>query len=674
MIPRGLGLYVYLNSLKRDASDYASSMKTASTFNLENIRKDHNNFSPLINAISILKKIAITEQNKEHQAILSYLTKLDKHLNNKENPLPETVENILKRQRDHLQKFSESGYQPDEFHFVEAINLIKQNINTYERRLSEITKKSSITIPEERFEYRIQQDVENFIRNQSEQNKFSTSKDVKRDRLLKKELMKIIQSNSFLSSAPAALQNELLAILFIDFNNWLETNSKGSYKTIPIGQFGRFLKQLVTEYMSKSKSALEQTHVQRLIEQNNDELKLLTTDLNKMWHGTYLSSQEAKELDTLLKETEQHNIQVKKKSDKWTSITTSNNITYSLKQARDLLTTYNERIDSQDSSNFAFTLHTATSHGNFYEFLLTVLTSAINVRANVGADLIAPIGTFTFNIAEQEQQKFLTNLSSEIGDTLSTSFEEQDKLSIKNLDNLITNQRTASSHIQEKLNKTRQALDACSDLNEDFFIAHESLKLYGTAEKSNTEFHGRSMKALSVLTKLYASPSIGDALIGREKLIIYLLNLSPSTLAGNLNQQPLETYFSLFAGLLMFDDLEEMVQSYVSQIEDNIASTTINTIHVYNINGIYFPVSVILNNLVEQCEECMQDSSLLDLNNNKTATAHLIYPKRINKPKTSELEDWEALADKVINKTSIQIRFFKGFNDYITKLFTNFNQ
>jgi len=50
--------------------------------------------------------------------------------------------------------------------------------------------------------------------------------------------------------------------------------------------------------------------------------------------------------------------------------------------------------------------------------------SAINVRGNIGADLIAPIGTVTFTRKENKQQKELMKLSQNIGDLFSTAFEE----------------------------------------------------------------------------------------------------------------------------------------------------------------------------------------------------------------------------------------------------------
>jgi len=105
------------------------------------------------------------------------------------------------------------------------------------------------------------------------------------------------------------------------------------------------------------------------------------------------------------------------------------------------------------------------------------------------------------------------------------------------------------------------------------------------------------MNILSALAKLYSSPILSNSLIKPEMLITYLINISDVTLAHN--KDPLETYLSLFAGLLMFDDIKTLAESGVRQITSNIETSTVDCIHVYNIDGIFIPISVILNNLIE---------------------------------------------------------------------------
>ena len=118
---------------------------------------------------------------------------------------------------------------------------------------------------------------------------------------------------------------------------------------------------------------------------------------------------------------------------------------------------------------------------------------------------------------------------------------------------------------------TEKALQKISSDGEQFFIAHESLKLYRGVETKNSkfeEFHGREMNILSALSKLYASPILSDSMISSEHLITYLINISNATLANN--KEPLETYLSLFAGLLMFDDIKSLAETSIASVRDQI--------------------------------------------------------------------------------------------------------
>ena len=80
-------------------------------------------------------------------------------------------------------------------------------------------------------------------------------------------------------------------------------------------------------------------------------------------------------------------------------------------------------------------------------------------------------------------------------------------------------------------------------------------------------------------------------IINRELLSFLALNLNPSAAAASA-KGPLENYFSIFAGLLMFDDVKNMALEAAKIAQEN---THIHQIHLYNLNGIYVPASMILS-------------------------------------------------------------------------------
>jgi hypothetical protein len=56
------------------------------------------------------------------------------------------------------------------------------------------------------------------------------------------------------------------------------------------------------------------------------------------------------------------------------------------------------------------------------------------------------------------------------------------------------------------------------------------------------------------------------------KLMTFLINIDPATLAGanGENKSRLETYFSIFAGLLMFDDIKDIAAKSFMEVKNNI--------------------------------------------------------------------------------------------------------
>lgn len=496
----------------------------------------------------------------------------------------------------------------------------------------------------------MQSSIEQFILNQSAQHEKDNK--AQRDRALKQSLQKFISGKLGGIDIPG-LNQELYALLFADFNVWVEEESsqKISYTKIK----AKNIDELVEEYASKSGILGEETHLQKVLRsKDNSELLELLNEMKSTLHATYLSPSDYNELQQLVNDA--------KKNGK-DSIKTSKKIQYTVRQAEGLIETYENNYDQQLENTYAFSFHTKTSHGNFYESLRRILTSAINIRGNIGADLIAPIGTVTFTRKEDKQQKELMKLSENIGELFSTAFNEQEQITLENFNNMIKKEQQISNKVEKEMKKTATALNKISEFNDQFFIAHESLKLYKSAETKDStfeDFHGRKMNILSALSKLYASPTLSNNMIDPNTLILYLINISGATLVNN--KEPLETYLSLFAGLLMFDDIKIIAEAGVKDVNNQMAQNSkVDCLHIYNIGGIYYPISVILDNLISQMESIMNG---LAIDPSKTAIAEITGPT----PSASPGMSWAGLASSTITGTSIQIHFMAGFMNFISSL------
>ena len=652
MLP-SLGTYVYLASLTNTDPDYAADARAYSTFNAQNpmMSGGGNIIQPLDKAFALLQTIAQAQSQREHLAVQSYLRKLDATLANTEG-LPKELINNLQKQRNMIASLNLDfkDYTSSQEQLTKAINITIQNLNSYERRLQEITTPVKDTIEfNNRLEFNIQTRLEEFFRHSGL--KKSGTQEGKRDRALNAMM------NKALAGLPAEIINEVKALLFIDFNNWVENdaNQKQSYTELTMDD----ITPMFEEYLKLAENEFTETHLQRLRRTSQEDFLDLIDEMKKVLHSDFISQSDVEYLKS----------QVQTKNKKQDIAFKDKTISY--KQARDYITTYNYNL-GQPEDRYVITLHSKTSHGGFYEHIGTIFTSATNISANVGADKLIPVATVTITKKEQQEQQILMNLTRGLSNILTEDFNQKKQLAIEEFETGVAKERALADAMKNKIEEQRKAINSIDDLNQKFFIAHESTKLYRGAEQEGSlfkEFHGRRMNAMSALTKMYASPIVADSMINPQALMLYLINISGATLA--VNKQPLETYLSLFAGLLMFDDIAAIAEAQILDIKQNIATeSSIDCIHVYNIGGIYMPVSAILNNMIAQMNDVM---STLTINSNKTARAEISGPTP-SSPKNATESTWSSVANSTMAGTTIKIYFLAGFSDFVQALSTgNFN-
>ena len=653
----GLGTYVYLYTLYLTDDEFAQKAKTYSQFN--SFKKPEKNSEAIQNitvAVNMLEQIANNEEAKEKQAISNYIEKIRNYLEQNENTIPPILKKKLTQQISACKNYDFKTVEENNLALIQNINIIRQDLNTYLRRINQIGSINENTINKNAtkkiFEYRIQKDTENFLMHQHQKN--STEWSAKRDQRLWNAFESSLKEQ--IKNVPEEFKQELFSALFIDFNNWVENNPDlSSYNKISINPNN--IQKLVNQYIQAEEG--EKTHFLKLLEANSNEVIHILQDLQNSFHSTFLSGEDYKELQMLLQQ---------KKNAKSGANIIFHKKEYTQKQVTDLLNTYNNNQEENIDKTFSFTFHTKTSHGNFYEIVATILHSAINVSKNVAADIIAPIGTVTFSSKGQKAQNELLKLSRNIENIISTDFEKQKELTLKDFNEQIKTQKKVSGAIQKQIQKSIKNLNN-NDLFNNFFITHESFKLYkGMEEGIADEFHGRKMNALSALAKLYSSSEISNGMIDSKMLLTYLINIDSVTLAGPSNKEPLETYLSLFAGLLMFDDIASFSTKAINSIASQIPSSSIQQLHVYNLGGVYFPVSIILKNIIQEIRNLKLETSFKIEDTSNIATVSITGPRPTYTP-PANMATWSNLANSTISGTKIQIAFLAGYSEYIKGLF-----
>lgn len=172
--------------------------------------------------------------------------------------------------------------------------------------------------------------------------------------------------------------------------------------------------------------------------------------------------------------------------------------------------------------------------------------------------------------------------------------------------------------------------------------------------------------------------------VNRESLVFLGLNLSNLAAVGTHIPEArniLADYFSIFAGMLMFDDVENMAREAYNQIE----YTNTNVIHVYKINNIYMPASMVLSYISNELEEganMIMARAAAKAYINVSAADKVITDWLENKWRHGANEnrpgyisgyysmgEWPRVASKISSTTRVKITFLGSFISFIDKMF-----
>ena len=211
---------------------------------------------------------------------------------------------------------------------------------------------------------------------------------------------------------------------------------------------------------------------------------------------------------------------------------------------------------------------------------------------------------------------------------------------------------------------------------DEIFIFHESLKLYSSAETGRSKkpgFEGRRISIMSYIDDLYSMSSSTSFPLSREDIGFLALNLMPDAAAEN-EKNSLEYYLSKYAGMVMFDDLANMAQEAVTEVSQN-ENNLITQIHLYNLNGIYVPASMLLSFISDAV-----NTTANMINSGYAAKATISVPKE-NKTYSKYMRDritadrlildedtWKAVAAENNLNTKVTITFLTAFKAFIEKL------
>lgn len=610
----------------------------------------------ITSAINFLTKVAASERAKEIFVIKRYINDL------KKNP---TIVSILQSQgknRDDLtnliqdlENFSNNpsnGIAMKNYYskLTLLINTIKNSAESYQTRLNQLLTKnreSTRDIRQDFYATRTAGDIDTLMRNLT--GTVQREKESALSTRIINLLIKYIDNNLNINTTFLEHPISTLIALLMEFEKFLQTQHDLS-NIVKLEDMD--IEQIFLNYTNQTDTFLN------LVQQNNQQALLILQSIE--------SEMGFKELRPKTKEFEARQAVLDKLSNPKSKHSTN-------PRTRQAINKILKRAGQTEISNYlSWNVTTAKNnrHGTIYELIIETVEKGLKISGHAATDIISvDIGTINVDI---NLQNLLQNTAMSIKNTI----EEEAKLQRDNRKSDLTNAiKEMNTSIQTTINDLNTILKD-NKLPEDLFIYHESLKLYTQVEEHKvSEFHGREMQALNLLDNLYSINNMSDLKLVNESIMRgAILNLS--SLAIGANAKPLiENYLSIFAGMLMFDDLGVMANDIArTSIEQTNNFGQAYNIHLYLVNDLYIPGSLVLTTIAQALTTGYQKLSsqqaakiIIDTSGADTTIAqHLAMPYY-------GVDEWNDAAEEIAQGTKIEIIFLSAFFSFLSELQSYFS-
>lgn len=288
----------------------------------------------------------------------------------------------------------------------------------------------------------------------------------------------------------------------------------------------------------------------------------------------------------------------------------------------------------------------------YHDELVSALASAIDVhqhmgnKLNLGTDILLGHIVIDNNIPNNTTNNVVQSTLSNIKNRLldNTVGHNADKISEIYLDEM--------QQLETSLNNLQHA-----------FILHESNKNFNTLERGAwPQKNGKDLlfgrQDLNLFNYIDSISNLGANLgISTEWLKFAAYNLADNTL-GAINKAPLESYFAIFAGMLMFDDFSIIGRDIAKQSMYN----NITNIHLYKLQDTYYPASVFLEVTYQTLSSCLQNMQ----SNILAGNAFSVSINAPDVPYTGEeaprlVDRWPVVRTFAETHNKITIEFAAGF-------------
>ena len=630
----------------------------------------------IIAAIDFLNLVATNERQKEIAAVERYLKDMY-------NDIPEIFrknkefEQIIANLKTFSQGLSTNSFDKNatEQFYIELItyiNMIRRNIDEFKNRLAQI-KNNNITTWEQLTErsmlFRAEGDLNSLIKStlgiqqRGVKDSFSSK--------IREQAFDFLEKNGLGSNLN--LQNNLLGILsgiVVELEHYIETKKQPNEDMTKIENLETIIQDYFNQedafFLKEVKKLLSTGDISRQLDM---VIKGLESSLGIKYNSLGKNSNTFKERQKLIDKQLISNNRGAKSGER-------NYIAKRLKAMglTNILNNYQTVTWTVRAGKNA----KKPLAGLIYEGIAPILEGGQGSRVGgSGATdtiLCSIIGTFK----SEQDNDLITNKFNQIIQALQADYlgQREDRFS-----DLSKNTKQINADIDQLIKELEDETKNLKVPENDLFIYHESLKLYGTMEQTEngsrraSSFHGRDMQALNMLDDLYSIADLDEVkLLDKDALKGVLLNLSDLAAAGFM-RPTVENYFSIFAGMLMFSDIRNMALEVAKSAQQQVSYSSTKNIHLYLLNDTYYPASLILTQVYQALSSGVNSISVKDgikaKINVKEATrsiasyvASLQAARDLGLPSPYDPEDWDIMAEIVSAGTKIQLSFLSSFLNF----------
>ena len=304
--------------------------------------------------------------------------------------------------------------------------------------------------------------------------------------------------------------------------------------------------------------------------------------------------------------------------------------------------------------------------------LKTVNTGSKGAKPDniIGYLSIDPTAAEVFTDSERDRIIHTTDIIIEKMDTLINT------LSKANTTEYYQDQAKHWNTFSKEIDELLKSLEDIYGFLPSCFIIEDSTKnylsLYARMEDGEQAngVHGGSLGANlnDQLNKIDALTSAGGiTMIDKQWLTATIINAGPNMIASG-QKEKIENYLAMFAAILLFDGQINIAQEAMHYMtEQQLSSGNTHQIHLFSVNGGYYPLSYVLKLTYDSLNEGLQRIQSAELSQGVQVEIYG-FVSEPNSNNYTGLSSWEATADAAQKSTKIKMKFLVQFQNIVQNL------